>query len=102
MNRFAYRVYYYYKGPSRSDPFRSRKDPHEITEALRTFPNDLPHFLSDQDATVSVSPTQKDVNSVIVFVVTTLDEISTDEDVKRCLNAFDLFGEKLKETWGHV
>ena len=96
MNRFAYRVYYEYNGPSRSDPFRSRKNPHEITEALRNFPNELPHYLSDQDATVSGEPTQKDVNSIIVIVVTTLDETATDEAVKRCLNEFDLFGEKLK------
>lgn len=96
MNRFSYRVYYEYNGPSRSNPFRSRKDPHEITEAVRKFPNDLLHFLSDQGGTVSVAPDKMDVNSIIVSVVTTLDETSTDEDVKRCLNAFDLFGEKLK------
>ncbi len=98
MNRFAYRVYYQYNGPSHSDPFRSPKDPDEIAEALRCFPNELPHYLSDQDATVSSEPTKKEPNSIIVFVATVLDETKTDEAVKRCLNGLDLFGEKLKQV----
>lgn len=95
MNRFAYRVYYEYNGPSHSDPFRSLKEPNEISEALMNFPNRLPHYLSDQNATVSDDPTKKDANSIIVFVATTLDEAATDEAVKRCLNGLDLFGKKL-------
>jgi hypothetical protein len=96
MNRFAYRVYYEYNGPSKSEPFRSPKDQHEISEALRNFPNELPHLLSDQDATVSDEPTKKDANSIIVFVATSLSEAATDEAVKRCLNGLDLFAKKLK------
>lgn len=98
MNRFAYRVYYQYNGPSHSDPFRSPKNSHEIAEALRHFPNELPHYLSDQDATVSSEPTKKEPNSIIVFVATSHDEAKTDEAVKRCLNGLDLFGEKLKQV----
>lgn len=97
MNRFAYRVYYEYNGPSKSGPFRSPKDSHEISEALRNFPNELPHYLSDQDATVSDELTKRDTNSTIVFITTTLDEAATDEAVKGCLNGLDLFGEKLKK-----
>lgn len=98
MNRFAYRVYYQYNGPSHSDPFRSPKDSHEISEALRNFLNELPHYLSDQDAIVSSDPTKKELNSIIVFVATALDEAKTDEAVKRCLNGLDLFGEKRKQV----
>jgi len=98
MNRFAYRVYYEYNGPSHSDPFRSPKDSQEISDALSNFPNELPHYLSDQEATVASEPTKKDPNSIIVFVGTALDEAATDEAVKRCLNGFDLFGEKLKKV----
>lgn len=98
MNRFSYRVYYEYNGPSHSDPFRSPKDFHEISEALRNFPNELPHYLSDQDATVSSEPTKKDPNSIIVFVATVIDETATDEAVKRCLNVLDLFGQKLQKV----
>ncbi|UAK70219.1 hypothetical protein [Aeromonas enteropelogenes] len=98
MNKFSYRVYYEYNGPSHSDPFRSPKDSHEISEALRSFPNELPHYLSDQDATVSSEPTKKDPNSIIVFVATVLDETATDEAVKRCLNGLDLFGQKLQKV----
>jgi len=96
MNRFTYRVYYEYNGPSHSDPFRSRKNPHEISEALRNFPNELPHYLSDHDATVTDEPTQNDANSIIVVVVTTLNEAATDKAAIQCLNGLDLFAEKLK------
>lgn len=96
MNRFAYRVYYEYNGPSHSNPLRSPKDPDEIADALGNFSNGLPHYLSDQDATVSEEPTQKDANSVVIIVATTHDELATDEAVKRCLNDLDLFGKKLK------
>lgn len=98
MNRFTYRVYYQYNGPSHSNPFRSPKNAHEISEALRVFPNELPHYLSDQEAAVSDEATKKDANSIIVFVETALDETATDEAVKRCLNGLDLFGEKLKKA----
>jgi hypothetical protein len=91
-------VYYQYNGPSHSDPFRSLKNSHEISEALRHFPNELPHYLSDQDAMVTSEPTKKEPNSIIVFVATILDEAQTDEAVKRCLNGLDLFGEKLKKV----
>lgn len=94
MNRFAYRVYYEYNGRSHDDPFRSLKNPHQISEALRNFPNDLPRYLSDHDATVSHEPTKKDANSIIVVVITSLDETKADEAMKRCLNSLDLFGEK--------
>lgn len=95
MNRFSYRVYYQYDGPTHSAPLRSPKSSHEISEALRNFPNELCHYISDQDARVSDEPTKRDANSIIVFVATTLDETATDEAVKRCLNGLDLFGEKL-------
>jgi len=98
MNRFAYRVYYLYNGPSHSDPFRWPKDSREISEALRHFPNELPHYLSDQAATVSSELTKKDTNSIIVFVATVLDETATDEAVKQCLSGLDLFGQKLKQV----
>jgi hypothetical protein len=98
MNRFAYRVYYQYNGPSHSDPLRSPKDSDEIGEALRYFPNELCHYLSDQDATVSHEQTKNKPNSIIVFVATVLEEAKTDDAVKLCLNGLDLFGEKLKQV----
>jgi hypothetical protein len=97
MNKFAYRVYYQYDGPSPSAPLRWPKDSHEIAEALRHFPNALSHYLSDQDAKVSSEPTKKQSNSINVFVATVLDEAKTDEAVKQCLTGLDLFGEKLKQ-----
>lgn len=99
MNRFDYRAYYQYNGPSHADLFRSPKNSHEISEALRCFPNELPHYLSDRDATVSVKQSGAEVpDSISVFVTTILDETTTDEAVERCLNELNLFGEKLKQV----
>lgn len=95
MNSFAYRVYYLY-GPSHSGSFRWPKDSPEISEALRHFPNELPHYLSDQAATVSAEPNKEDSNSIIVLVATVLDETATDEAVKQCNDqlVFFLDGDK--------
>lgn len=99
MNKFTYRVYYKYNGPSHSDPLRTPKDSNEIAEALRVFPSELPHyFSSDHDATVFSEQTNKETNSIIVVVGTVLDEENTDEGVIKCLNGLDLFGEKLKKN----
>ncbi|MBU0595051.1 MAG: hypothetical protein KKH74_15095 [Gammaproteobacteria bacterium] len=97
MNRFAYRVYYEYNGPSHSDPFRSPKNSDEISEALKHFPNELSHHLPDQDATVSYEPTKGDSNSIKVTIETVLNEAKTDEAVRRCLKGLDLFGTKLEQ-----
>ena len=95
MNRFAYRVYYEYNGPSAKAPLRSSKEPHEISEALRNFPNELPHYLCDENATVFCDPTKQDANSINVVVETILDEIAMNEAVQRCLDNFHLLGVKL-------
>ncbi|HET6455232.1 MAG TPA: hypothetical protein VFI02_12570 [Armatimonadota bacterium] len=98
MNRFVFRVYFEYNGPSHADPFRSQKEPHEIAEALRHFPNELPHYLADLDATVTDDPAKQDSNSIIVTVLTTLNEAELYEPLKRCLNGLDLFATKLEQT----
>ncbi|MEW6343042.1 MAG: hypothetical protein AB1704_20465 [Pseudomonadota bacterium] len=94
MNRFAYRAYYQYNGPSHADPFRSEKSAQEVAEALARFPSDLEHFL-DRDASVEAPQVQADSSSSFVTVVTLADERSIDAVVKKCLNSLDLFGEKL-------
>jgi hypothetical protein len=88
-------VYYEYK-PSKAKPLLSPKKSHEISEALRNFQNELPHFISDRDAMVSIGPAPKDENSIVVVVETTLTEAEMDEAVKRCLDGLDLLGEKLE------
>lgn len=94
MNRFAYRAYYQYNGPSHDDPFRSEKSAREVAEALVRFPSDLEHFL-DPGASIEAPQVQADPSSSFVTVVTLADERSIDAVVKKCLNSLDLFGEKL-------
>ncbi|MFM0617517.1 hypothetical protein PQR37_26015 [Paraburkholderia nemoris] len=94
MNRFSYRAYYAYDGPSHADPFRSEKTPNEVAEALARFPIDLEHRV-DGGTTVETPTVQPDSQSSHVTVVTLADERSIDEVVKKCLNSLDLFGQKL-------
>jgi hypothetical protein len=93
MNRFQYRAYYEFNGPSHADPFRSKKADSEVAEALARFPQDLQHFI-DPLATVETPQVQTDPASCYVIVVTPADEPTTDEAVRRCLNSLDLFGQK--------
>lgn len=95
MNSFDYRVYYEYNGATICNPLRSKKNDNEISSALENFPNDLPHHLSDQHATVYDDPTKRDGNSITIKVTTSHTETETDNAVKQCLNCFDLFGTKL-------
>jgi hypothetical protein len=94
MNRYKYRAYYKFDGPSRAEPFRSEKSPQEIAEALSRFPVELDHYI-DGGATVEVPNLQPDANSSHVTVVSEADRMAIDEAVKRCLNALDLYGDPL-------
>lgn len=100
MNRYKYKVYYEYKGPSHSNPLRIPKDSLQIADALRCFSNELLHYIPDHSATVSSDPDVQELNSITVGVLTTLDEAAMDSAVKRCLNGLDLFGEKLTPNFG--
>lgn len=95
MAKFTYEVYYQYNGPSDSNPLRSPKDAQEISDALRTFPEGLCHYLPDPDAEIE----QRDANSgsILVIVDTVLGEGAFKEAFLRCLNDFDLFGKKVPE-----
>jgi hypothetical protein len=95
MNRFVYRAYYQYNGPTSSEPFRSQKSEQEIIEALTRFPIELPHYLSDIEAIISSPEPQPESKSSYVTIQTNDNEITTDDAVKKCLNSLDLYGQKL-------
>lgn len=97
MNRFAYRVYYEYSGPTKDSPFRTAKAAVEIQDALSAFPADLRHFLADPNAQVGHEEMKRTPNSIFVVVTTSDAEQEVDDAVKRCLNTFDLFGKKLEQ-----
>jgi len=93
MNRFSYRAYYQFTGPSRDDPFRSEKTEEDVGKAISRFPLELEHFL-EQGSVVEVPQGVSDFNSSFVTVVTDASEAQVDEAVKRCLNGLDLFAQK--------
>ena len=74
-----------------------RKTADEIEDALTSFPNDLRHFLAAHDAEVSHDKMRRTVNSIFVAIATTETEQQVDDAVKRCVNSFDLFGNKLEQ-----
>ncbi len=90
MNRFHYKAYF--GGPDKSYPFR--KSQAELTRALKNFQNDLPHFLTDINATIETPSPQPDKNSSYVTVVTNSDEDSTNRDVAKCLGSLQLYAER--------
>lgn len=94
MNRFTYRAYYHYNGPSRADPFRSEKSAREVAEALQRFPVELEHFLSD-GSKIEIPQDLNGSGSSYVTVVSLAEKSQVDEAVKNCLISLDLFGEKL-------
>jgi hypothetical protein len=96
LNRFAYRAYYEYQGPSHGDPMPAlEKDAKEIAYALSRVPFELSVLLSDQDATVTGAPGVGFSHSITVFVNTTQDGDSVDATVGRCLDSLNLLGGKL-------
>jgi hypothetical protein len=94
MNRYMYRVYYLYNGPSHAAPFRSEKSAQEVAFALSRFPIELEQFM-DTGMEISVSPDLHDSSSSYVTVVTFADESQVDAVVQKCLNGLDLVAEKL-------
>ena len=68
MNRFTYRAYYQYNGPSHANPFRSEKSDQEVAEALARFPSALELFL-DRDASIEAPQIQAAPSSSYVTVV---------------------------------
>jgi hypothetical protein len=99
VNRFAYRIYYEYKGANPSDEFRSEKSPEAIAESLADFPSVLRHFLPD-DAAVWARPIVGDPRAIYVAIETTLDEASADRAVADCLRrgGLDLFSDRLERS----
>ena len=100
MNRHSYRAYYEYK-LTHAEPMRSRKDECEIAGMLSRFPEELPYFLDDQDATVAIVSEVKPEgrsNSIVVVIVTKLDDAATEVAVKECLDGLGLYADKIGQT----
>ncbi|MGH8597636.1 MAG: hypothetical protein ACREXT_13340 [Gammaproteobacteria bacterium] len=95
MNRYTYRVYYEWNGPSHADPFRSKKNADQIKYALTRFPEEIPHYMSDPEANVESTRPAAGSDSISLVVATTKTEAETDDAVRRCLNGLDLFGSKV-------
>jgi hypothetical protein len=95
MNRFSYRAYYDYRGPSHPDPLGTREmRPREVVDALARFPVELGHLLPPGSELDGV---RNGRGSSYVTVVTVADASTIDGLVGDCLNALKLVGEKLHD-----
>lgn len=95
MTKFSYKVLYQYSGPTKDSPFRKKKTNDEISEAFMSFKNDLGHFIDDQELHILQVNEEIMPPSITVVLTTNLSEQQVDEGVKKCMNSYDLFGEKL-------
>lgn len=77
-----------------SDPFRTEKSAHAVSDALRRFPVELEHFV-DENSRVEIPQDLNRVDSSFVTVITLVDKAKIDEAVANCLRSLDLFAEKL-------
>jgi hypothetical protein len=66
----------------------------EIADALTRFPQDLAHFVSDQDAVITEGAPPREPDSVIVMIQTSLDGAAIDEAVKRRRHARPMSDDK--------
>jgi hypothetical protein len=97
-NRFAYRVYYEYRGePSHAKPFPGpKKDANEIACALSRVPFEISALLSDHDAKVTPVPGSGFQHSITFVVETTQQEGSVTNTVNRYVSGeHHLFGGQL-------
>lgn len=93
MNRFRYRVFYEFNGPTKSDLFRTEKDKDQIAEALDRVSFELSVYLDDRDARITTSPDGE--NAITLNVETTQADDSFTRALTNCLKGLDLFGKKL-------
>jgi hypothetical protein len=95
INR-AYRIFYEYKGPTKSDPFRDPKSPEQVQEALDRFPDELEtSFFEQQEFRAFVEEGNSQNERTIRFIVSA-DEEEFETALKRILNCNDLFAERLE------
>lgn len=94
VQRFRYRAYYEYGGPSHASPFRTELTGDELDDALSSFPQHLQHYL-EPTATIEADRYQPGSRSRVFSVVTGRTREITNGAVAKCLNTFDLFADVL-------
>lgn len=91
MNRYRYRPYYEYTGPSLAQPFREELSPEDVEYNLACFFDDVDRYFVEGTA---------EFNRVsdCIEITTNLSESECYERVKQCLNSLDLYAQKIKHA----
>lgn len=97
VQRFEYRAFYRYDGPSNASPLRTELSADEIDDALSLFPQHLPHFL-EPTASVEADEYRPGSRSRTFTVVTGRAREETDGAVAKCLRRFDLYADRTPGT----
>lgn len=95
MTTYRFRVYYQWKGPSKSDIFGEEKSLDDIAWAFDRLPTEFEHRLPDQNATAEVTGVDGNPNEVILIVSTFATEQEVMNALVPTLQDWRLFGEKL-------
>ena len=93
MSTFLFRVYYEYRGPTKSDPFERPKTEDEISFALSRVKPKFQTYLNDQNATVTVESRPSEKASIFVSVDTTDTRATVVAAMEKCLKGLGLFGD---------
>jgi hypothetical protein len=98
MNRYRFRIYYEWQGPTVSDIFAEEKTPDEIERAFERFPTEVGYRISDQGATLEACPVEGRPNEIILVILTSVSEVDVMKALIPTLQDWRLFGEKLAEA----
>ncbi|MFQ1749920.1 hypothetical protein ACK34N_06225 [Aeromonas veronii] len=87
MNKFQYKPYYKYDGPTPSNPLREELSQEEAEERVRCFFEDIVHYFEEN---ISINK-----EGDIVSISGDIAQSDCDELVKKCLSSLDLFAHKV-------
>lgn len=80
MPNYQYQPYYYYKGPTRSDPFLEELPPDEVSHLLNSFFEKIGNYFESVGAKI------ENIGNGTVSITAKITQTECDAIVKKCLN----------------
>lgn len=96
MNSVAYEVYYSDEGQIQPGSLRGPLTPEDVTLAPQRFPDDLHHRFPDPSSSVSVAPSNRPPNSIIVVIHSILAPSEIQAAVAESADSLQLYARRLE------
>ncbi|HFG1874730.1 TPA: hypothetical protein ACGF19_003728 [Vibrio cholerae] len=90
MSTYKYNPYYYYNGPTHTDPWREELSEDESNSRIEEFFNRIESYFNGFEVTINR------LSNNVVEIKGNFSEKTCDDNVKECLNKLDLFAHKVK------